>query len=140
MARQALLQTFADIKAELTTAGDPRSLIREHPWIAMATGTGIGCIAASLLLPRRDQSLLDKYAPLVEKLRHRREDVAREEEREERPGVLRRTVEKQEVLFSPPTGFQVSKTILKALGRLAGLIFAIARRRAVAAATNGSSL
>ncbi len=133
LARRAIRQTLEDFKDSLKTVGSPKSYIVEHPLISLAAGIGLGTLAGVLIFPSRDQTFREKYGPLLEKIK-----PGKETEREEAPGLFRRTIEKQELYLRSPSLFKIGKTLLAIFTRVGAIALAIGRRYAQHASGNGN--
>ena len=64
-AKEAVLRTLDDVKANLGTAADVRLWTQRYPWLAVGVAAATGFAAASLVTPSRGQSLQDKIDELT---------------------------------------------------------------------------
>ena len=64
-AKEAVLRTLDDVKANLGTAADLRLWTQRYPWLAVGVAAATGFAAASLVTPSRGQTLQDKVDELT---------------------------------------------------------------------------
>src|SRR5215469_9916187 len=62
MARQAMTRSLSEIKTRLGQGADPRAWAKEFPWITVGAPAVAGFVAASTLIPSKDQQALKRLA------------------------------------------------------------------------------
>ena len=64
-----------DLKHELATSADPRAWMQVHPWATMGAAAVAGFVAASVMVPSKEQQALKRLAAIEKALNPKRDPV-----------------------------------------------------------------
>jgi hypothetical protein len=68
-AKDAIARVWADVSGGLGKSADPRQWTKSHPWISLASATVAGFVAASTMVPSKEEQALKKLAAIERALR-----------------------------------------------------------------------
>jgi hypothetical protein len=79
-AKAAIGRAFSELKGALTGSVDPRPLMKNYPWATLGGAAVAGFVAASMLIPSKEQQALKKLAAIEKALNPPPPRRARDEE------------------------------------------------------------
>jgi hypothetical protein len=72
-AKAAMLKTVAELKSRLAEGANPAQWTRDYPWISLGVGAVAGFVAASTLIPSKEEQALRRLARIEAALNVHRE-------------------------------------------------------------------
>jgi hypothetical protein len=103
-AKDAIAKAWSDITTGLGKGVDPRQWAKAHPWLTMASATVAGFVAASTLVPSKEEQALKKLSA-IERALHvdGKEKHHNGDDRPKEPGGLMYRIVQQVIGLIQPT-------------------------------------
>jgi hypothetical protein len=103
-AKDAMAKAWSEITSGLGKSADPRQWAKAHPWLTMASATVAGFVAASTLMPSKEEQALKKLAAIERALHVNGHDKQRNgDDRPKEPGGLLYRIVQQVIGLIQPT-------------------------------------